>query len=132
MGKGKMSPYHPPVSKIWWLTRRSYFLFMIRELTSVFAVGYCVFLLGFVYEITRGPEGYAAMMDLVRSPPSIVLHSITLVFVLYHTITWLNLTPKVMVLRLGEEQVPPLLITATIYVGWVVLSLAVAWIVLGG
>ncbi|MDA2926894.1 fumarate reductase subunit C [Acidobacteria bacterium AH-259-G07] len=127
-----MSPYHRPVPKTWWLKRRAYFLFMIRELTSVFAAAYCAFLLVFIYKLGEGAQAYASMIDLMQSPSSIVLHCVTLTFVLYHTITWFNLTPKIMVLRVGEERVPPLVIAGTIYAGWIVLSLAIAWIVLGG
>jgi fumarate reductase subunit C len=53
------------------------------------------------------------------------LHGIVLVMVLYHTVTWLNLTPKVLVLWRGEERVSPMLITAAHYAGWLVLSLLI-------
>ncbi len=72
------------------------------------------------------------MIELIRSPLSIVLHCITLAFVLYHTITWFNLTPKILVLRIGEERIPQLLVAGTFYAGWIAVSALIAWLLLGG
>ena len=126
-----MSTYHRPVSNTWWLKRKTYILFMIRELTSVFVAGYCIFLLVFVYKLTEGADAYANFIDALKYPSSVALHLITLVFVLYHTITWFNLTPKILVLYRGEERIPEGLVAGTFYVGWVVVSVIVAWLVLG-
>ena len=127
-----MSPYRRPFPNTWWLKRRPYFLFMIRELTSVFVAGYCVFLLVFVYKLGRGAEEYASMIELIRSPLSIVLQCITLAFVLYHSVTWFNLTPKILVLRIGEERIPQFLVAGTFYAGWIAVSALIAWLLLGG
>ncbi len=126
-----MSTYHRIVPNTWWLQRRPYILFMIRELTSVFVAGYCIFLLVLVYKLTQGADVYGNFMAAMKSPISVVLHLITLVFVLYHTITWFNLTPKILVLYRGEERIPQGLVAGTFYVGWLVISAIVAWLVLG-
>ncbi len=126
-----MSPYRRAVSNTWWLQRRAYLLFMIREITSVFAAGYCVFLLVLLYGLGQGPETYSATLDLLKTPLVVVLQAIMLIFVLYHTITWFNLTPKIVVLRIKGERVSPLLIAGSIYGGWIVLSLVIAWLILG-
>ena len=126
-----MSTYHRPVSNTWWLKRKPYILFMIRELTSVFVAGYCIFLLVFVYKLTEGADAYTNFIDALKYPSSVALHLITLVFVLYHTITWFNLTPKILVLYRGEDQIPQGLIAGTFYAGWVVVSIIVTLLVLG-
>ena len=126
-----MSTYHRIVPNTWWLQRRPYILFMIRELTSVIVAGYCIFLLVLVYKLTQGADVYGNFMAAMKSPISVVLHLITLVFVLYHTITWFNLTPKILVLYRGEERIPQGLVAGTFYVGWLVISAIVAWLVLG-
>ena len=105
---------------------------MIREITSVFVAGYCLFLLFFVHKLAQGEEAYASMIELIKSPLSIFLHVIALAFVLYHTITWFNLTPKILVLRIGEERIPELLVAGAFYAGWIVVSALVAWLVLAG
>ncbi|MDP6568528.1 MAG: fumarate reductase subunit C [Candidatus Marinimicrobia bacterium] len=125
-----MSTYHRPVSNTLWLKRKPYILFMIRELTSVFVAGYCIFLLVLVYKLTQGANAYDNFMAALNSPSSVALHLITLVFVLYHTITWFNLTPKILVLYRGEERIPQWLVAGTFYAGWAVVSVIVAWLVL--
>ena len=125
-----MSPYQRPFPNTWWLRRRPYFLFMVREITSVFVAAYCVLLLVVLTRLHQGPEAYASIIDSLRSPISVILHCIVLVFALYHTVTWFNLTPKIMVLQLGEQQVSPLLIAGSIYASWIAVSALVAWVVL--
>ena len=126
-----MSTYHSPVSNTWWLKRKPYILFMIRELTSVFVAGYCIFLMVLVYKLTQGADAYGNFMAALKSPISVVLHLITLVFVLYHTITWFNLTPKILVLYRGEDRIPQGLVAATFYAGWVVVSIIITLLILG-
>ena len=126
-----MNTYHRPVSNTWWLKRKPYILFMIRELTSVFVAGYCIFLLVLVYKLTQGADAYGNFMAALKSPSSVALHLITLSFVLYHTITWFNLTPKILVLYRGEERIPQGLVAGVFYIGWVVVSVIVVWLVLG-
>ncbi|MCS5660130.1 MAG: fumarate reductase subunit C [Dehalococcoidia bacterium] len=126
-----MSTYHRPVSNTWWLKRKPYILFMIRELTSVFVAGYCIFLLVLVYKLTQGAEAYDNLMAILKSPSSVALHLVTLSFVLYHTITWFNLTPKILVLYRGEERIPQGLVAGVFYAGWVVVSVIIVCLVLG-
>ena len=126
-----MSTYHRPVSNTWWLKRKPYILFMIRELTSVFVAGYCIFLLVLVYKLTQGAEAYDNLMAILKSPSSAALHLVTLSFVLYHTITWFNLTPKILVLYRGEERIPQGLVAGVFYAGWVVVSVIIVCLVLG-
>ena len=126
-----MSTYHRPVPNTWWLKRKPYVLFMIRELTSIFVAGYCIFLLVFVYKLTQGADIYGNFIDVLKSPSSVALHLIALAFVLYHTITWFNLTPKILVLYKGEERISQGLVAGTFYAGWIVVSVIVALFVLG-
>lgn len=125
-------PYRRPISKLWWLERRPYFLFLIRELTSVFVDAYCLFLLYALHQLGQGPAAYAALLELLRSPLSIGLHLIVLAFVLYHTITWFNLTPKIMVVPVGEEQLPSALVAGAVYTGWIVVSTVILWLLVRG
>ncbi len=120
----KSKEYIRPMPAAWWLTRKTYFRFMVRELTCVFVGGYALFLL--ILAMQRDdPQAFVALLD---SPLLIALQIIALPMVLYHSITWFNLTPKVFVLWRGEERVSPILIAGANYVAWLIASAAVLWI----
>jgi fumarate reductase subunit C len=119
-----------PMPATWWLHNRHLTLFMVRELTSVFVAGYAVFLLVMLYRFGLGREAFHGFYQALQSPVSAVLHLIVLAFVVFHSVTWLNLTPKVVVLWRGEEKVPPAVIAGAHYVLWLVLSAIVLLLVL--
>ncbi len=116
--------YTRSMSPIWWLKKKTYFLFMVRELTCVFVGGYALFLLVVVTRLDD-PQEFAALLN---SPLLIALQIIALPMILYHTVTWLNLTPKVMVVWRGEERVSPILIAGANYVAWFIVSIVILWI----
>jgi fumarate reductase subunit C len=120
----KNKEYIRPMPANWWLKKKTYFLFMVRELTCVFVGGYALFLLALTTRLDD-PQGFAALLN---SPMLIALQIIALPMVFYHSITWLNLTPMVMVLWRGEERVSPFLITVVMYVIWAVISIVILWI----
>ena len=127
-----MTTYRKPVSNTWWLESKTYFFFVIREFTSLFVAGYCLFLLVFIAKAGDSQESYATLVLSLKSPISIVLHLISFTFILYHAITWFNLPPKIMVLHVGEERIPNALITGAVYLSWGVVSLIISWLILGG
>jgi len=122
----KSKEYIRPMPSNWWLKRRSYFLFMVRELTCVFVGGYALFLLVLASRLGDA-VGFVA---LLKNPLVVVLQLIALPMVLYHTVTWLNLTPKVLVVWRGETRVSPILIAGVHYLAWLAVSVVVLWIVL--
>jgi len=111
----------------WWLKKRTYSLFMVRELTCVFVGGYSLVLLILASKI-GDQQGVTAMLN---SKTLSVLQLIALPMVIYHTVTWLNLTPKVLVLWRGEERVNPLLIAGIHYVAWIAVSIVILCVVFG-
>ena len=123
--------YIRKVPNTWWLKRKPYFLFIVREFTSVAVAGYCAFLLYLMYALSEGPEAYSAAIGLILSHTSLLLQAVGLLLVLYHTITWFNATPKVLVFHLGEERVPAAVVAGAHYAGWLAVSAVVAWLLLG-
>ncbi len=117
----KSKEYIRPMPANWWMKKKTYVLFIVRELTCVFVGGYALFLLVLVARRDQ-PEAFAAWLN---SPLLIVLQIIALPMLLYHSITWINLTPKVMVVWRGEEQVNPLLIAGANYVAWAIISIVI-------
>jgi fumarate reductase subunit C len=131
----RYTPYHPRwyrrrVSVWWWLQSRSYTGFVLRELTSVAVAYFALVLLWQIRALGQGPEAYARVIARLRSPLFVVLDLLALAFVLFHSITWFNLAPKAMVVRLRGKRLPDLLIAGANYAAWVVLSAAVAAILL--
>jgi fumarate reductase subunit C len=129
--------YHPRwyrqrVSTYWWLWRWPYLKFILRELSSVFVAYFVVFILLQLRALSHGPEAYATFQEWLKTPRVIALHSVSLLFVLLHTITWFNLAPRAMVVRLRGKRMPDLLIAGSNYAAWVVVSVAVAWLILRG
>ena len=48
-----MRLYRPRVSTWWWTRKRTYFVFVMRELSSIFVAWFVVYLLLFVYAVGR-------------------------------------------------------------------------------
>lgn len=124
-------PHVPKMPTDWWLRKRVYLLFMVRELTSVFVAAYCVFLLFGLWRLRAGEDPWNGFLSGLHSPWSMGFHLIALAMALYHTVTFLNLAPKVLVLRRGEEKIPAFFIAGAHYVAWIVVSGALVWTILG-
>jgi fumarate reductase subunit C len=114
--------YRKRVSTWWWAQQWRSFKFILRELSSV-AVGYVgAMLLWLLWALSQGPESYATFQSWLKTPVVIVMSIIALLFVLYHSITWFNLAPKAMPVRVGGKRLPEWMIAAPNYVVWFVLG----------
>ena len=120
---------HMPI--LWWTRRRSYLMFVVRELSSVFVAWFVVFLLLLVFAVARGDEAYRRFIDWSANPVVLVVNIVALVFILFHAVTWFNLAPKAMVVNVRGRRVPPILVAVAHFGAWMVVSAVVAWIVLG-
>jgi fumarate reductase subunit C len=124
--------YHTRVSTYWWLTRRAYLKFILREASSVFVAWIVVLTLLQIRALTRGPADYAEFQNWLQSPLVLALNTISFFFVIFHAVTWFNLAPKAMAIRVGGKRLPGLAIAGPNYLAWVAISAAVAWILLRG
>ena len=122
--------YKPKLSPTWWLKSRNYFLFMMRELSSVFIAAFVLLLLYQLFALAKGPEAYAACRSVLTTPAFVAFYAVALVFALYHTITWLGVMGRVQVVRMGAFTVPPKLVTAGAFVGFFLVSAVVGYIFL--
>jgi fumarate reductase subunit C len=118
-----------PLPRTWWLRKAPYFQFMIRELTSVAVFAYTLLLIWVLW--TAADAGsFSAFHDFLRSPLSVWLHVVVLLLALYHTGTWIALTPKVMVLWRDDEQVEPDFIAGVTSILFLLVSGVLVWLVL--
>ena len=121
--------YRRPMSTWWWVGKRSYFVFVMRELSSVFIAWFVVFLLLLVAAVGRGGAAYEGFLDFAANPFIVALNVVTFAFVVLHTVTWFSLTPKAMVVRSGGWPLPAWAVIASQYVGLAVVSVCVLWLV---
>jgi len=117
---------------VWWLGRWTYVAFILRELSSVFVAWIVLFTLFLIHAVSRGEGAYQEFLAWSRGPVVLALNVVALFFVCFHAITWFNLAPQAMVVRLRGQRVPGTWIAASNYVAWAVASALVAWLILGG
>jgi fumarate reductase subunit C len=119
------------VSTYWWLGSVPYFLFIARELSSIFVAWFVLYLLMLVRALAHGEVVYQEFLVWSGGPFVLILNLVSFVFILFHAITWFNLAPKAMVVHVGSTRVPGFLIAASNYGAWVLASAVVAWLLLG-
>ena len=122
--------YRPRVSVYWWLGEWHYLKFILRELSSVFVAVVVVETLMLIRAMHKGPEAYARFLQSMQNPIVLLLNVISFFFVLFHAITWFNLAPSAMPIRMGGKRVPAALVAAPSYAAWIVISALVSWLVL--
>jgi fumarate reductase subunit C len=123
--------YHRPISNWWWLQRRNYLIFMLREFSSLFVAYFLVVTLGQICALAHGPEAYAAFQAHMRHPIIILINIVALAFLVLHTITWSKLVPKVFYPRHHGHPLPEMTTAIPSYVLWAVATIVVAAFILG-
>jgi len=114
----------------WWLQQKNYFLFMVRELSAVFVGLFALISLVGVYRLNQGEDTYQLYLSALQTPSAQVLFVVILLFSLYHTLTWIHLTPMVMVVRIGSKTVPPILVLIASYLAWIAISLILFYLLM--
>lgn len=118
-----------PISTWWWLRKRTYFVFVMRELSSLFVGWFVVFLLLLVRAVGRGDAAYHDFLDWAGSPVVIAVNVVGFAFILLHTVTWFGVTPQAMALRVRGKPVPAPAVIAAQYVGLAVVTAFIWWLV---
>ena len=124
--------YREHMSTYWWLGRWPYLKFILREISSVFVAFFVIETLLQISALVEGATAWAEMQEFFTNPFVIAINIISLFFVVFHAITWFNLAPKAMAVRLGGKRVPGIMIAGPQYIAWLAVSAAVAWLLLRG
>jgi fumarate reductase subunit C len=132
---GSMTPYHPrwlrqPLSTYWWLRKRSYFTFILREMSSVFVAWFVVFLLMLIRAVSRGADAYQDFLTWAGTRPVVLLNLVTLGFIVFHMITFFVAAPQALVVHVGRRRVPGLVVAVAHYAAMLVASLVIVWLLL--
>ena len=123
--------YRPAISTYWWLRRGSYVAFILREVSAIFVAWFIVYLLMLLHAVSQGADSYQQFMVWSAGPGILTLNIVTLIFVLIHAVTWFNLAPQAMAVRVGGKRVPDILISGSNYAGWALVSAFLVWLLVG-
>jgi fumarate reductase subunit C len=124
--------YHPRwlrrhVSTYWWLERRSYFAFILREASCLFVAWFVVYLLFLVRAVGDGEAAYQALLAWSAEGPVLLLNIVSFAFLVYHAITFFDAAPQALVVHVGQRRVPGRLIAVAHYAGWAGVTLLFVW-----
>jgi fumarate reductase subunit C len=122
--------YRQPVARFWWAKRRSYLLFMLREISCVFVAWFVLYLLLLVHAIGAGRDSYVRFLDWSANPLVVLLNIVALIFLLLHAVTWFGLAPRAIVPHIRGRRVPARAVLAGHYAAWLVVSAVVALVVM--
>jgi fumarate reductase subunit C len=128
--------YHPRwlrhhTSTYWWLQKRSYFAFILRELSCLFVAWLVVYLLMLVQAVGQGESAYQDFLAWSAGTSVLLGNLVSFGFIIYHAITFFAAAPQALVVHVGRKRVPSGLIAAAHYLGLLMGSAAVAWVLLG-
>ena len=110
----------------WWTRRAHYFWYMVREFTSL---PLALWLLWFLVEIRRaqdGPAGYHPHGSL----GFVIFSIIVLLFALYHSYTFLNLTSVIVHFNVADRPIPSRLIGFSLFAAWAAASVVVGFVLI--
>lgn len=122
-------PYIRPLAKsTWWLSQGLYTSYMVREVTCIFIGIYSTILIWGLMRLSEGKDAWMGFVQALGGELSIAFHAIALFFVLWHTFSWFNVTPRAMRIQTGDHFLPGPVIVGAHYGGWVVVSIVFLWV----
>jgi fumarate reductase subunit C len=111
-GGRPLRAYRQPLRSDWWLRRRSYFLYMVRELTVVFMVAWLVW---FLYEVWQLKQG--TFQSLTGNYAVLAFSAVCLFFTLWHAVTFLNLSGLILRVPIGDRFLPATVVKGAAFGG---------------
>jgi fumarate reductase subunit C len=109
----------------WWTRRRNYFLYVVREFTSL---PLALWLLWFLYDVVRARPGHYYASGSIAF---VVFSVIVLLFALYHSITFLSLAGSILRFKVVDKTVPAGMVVLAQFAIWAVASAVVAAVLIG-
>lgn len=123
-------PYIRPVQRsTWWLKQPRYIRYMGREVTSLFLCAYSILIIVGLVRLTQGEAAYNEYLAALYSTPGQVFSLLTLVFAIYHTYTWFQVTPKAMPLRRAGKLIAGNIIVGAHWFGFLIASAIILYLV---
>lgn len=126
----EIKTYKKTMGIFWWTEKLSHFKFITRELTGLAVAFFSIELLLLTRSVIIGQGAYEAFIRSLSFPGLVGLNLIAFIALLYHSITWFNLAPKAMVVKIGEYRLPEIIIIIGNYLTWFVASGLLVWILI--
>ncbi len=111
----------------WWLRKRHYVLYIVREFT---ALPMALWLLWLLYDVKSAGAGPSAFQP-PRSIGFVVFSAICLAFAAYHSYTFLKLAGVIIHVKLFDRPVPPTVIVLTMFGLWALASIVIGAVLIG-
>ena len=121
-------PYVREMTYRWIFRHPRYVRYMAREFSCLFIGAWTLLAVWGLKQLAEGPAAWAAFLECLKSPASIVFHVLALGFAVYHSITWFNLTPQALPLQVGEEFLPDGVISGVHFGAWAAVSVAILFL----
>lgn len=110
----------------WWTRNRHYFLYVVREFT---ALPLAIWLLWLLVEIKRAGDGPAHYYPH-GSTAFVIFSVITLLFALYHSVTFLSLAGDILHFKVLDRPIPSRLIVLSQFAAWAAASAVIAFVLI--
>jgi len=118
-------PYiRKPSKSGWWLAQPRYVRYMLREISALFIGLYVLVLMIGLYQLSQGKAAFDEFLASAEGSLGLAFAVVAILFAIYHTYTWFQVTPKAMPLTLGGKKIPGAFIIAAHWLGFVLLSAA--------
>ena len=114
----------------WWLRKRHYFLYVVREFTALPMALWLLWLLWLLYDIKSAGAGSAGFQP-PRSMAFVVFSAVCLVFAVYHSYTFLKLAGVIMHVKVFDKPLPSRVIVLTMFGLWAIASLVIGGVLIG-
>lgn len=121
-------PYIRQKPNTWWMRNSFYRAYMMREFSSIFIAIYAVVLLVGLVRLSQGAQAWEGWLAALQSPLSIGLNGVSLLFALYHSVSWFKLAPQAIPPQISGIRIRAGLVIGLHYVAFFLLSIiVVAW-----
>jgi fumarate reductase subunit C len=119
-------PYRRAVKRSWWLGRRRYVIYMVRELSSLFILLYCAALVAGLTQLAAGEAAWERFLGAVTSGAGTAFQRLCLGFAVLHSVTWFALAPKALPTLAGLPRATMTrAVIAAHYAAWAALSILI-------
>ncbi len=96
-------------------------------MSAAFIGIYVLILIAGLYELSQGRAAYEAFLAAAMGRVGLTFAIVALVFAIYHSYTWFQVTPRAMPLAFGAKRVPGAIIVAAHWLAFVIVS-GVLWL----